>query len=379
MPGKNTKSEFASAERVDRNELEKQIKQIEEIQFIRNISDAVSNMVVILNKYRQIIFANKLFLRFLGLNESSSIIGKRPGEAVNCMHGDNTSGGCGTTEFCSRCGAMNAILVSQGGEQSVKECRIITIEKEALDLKVTATPYSPNGEMYTIFAIEDISNEKRRQTLERVFFHDVLNSAGGISSLSDLIAQINDPAEIMEIAQLINRSASSLVEEIKAQRNLSAAERNDYTLEFSDINSLELLQDLSNLYSNHEVITDKHIVIEPESEKFNFKTDSVLMRRILGNMIKNALEASLSEGIVTLNCKLLEKQVLFSVHNNNYIQQENQLQLFKRSFSTKGVGRGIGTYSMKLFGEKYLKGKVWFESDRNNGTTFFVRIPSEDK
>mgnify|MGYP006293419399 CR=1 len=36
--------------------------------------------------------------------------------------------------------------------------------------------------------------------------------------------------------------------------------------------------------------------------------------------------------------------------------------LFKRSFSTKGVGRGIGTYSMKLFGEKYLKGKVDFKN-----------------
>jgi len=55
--------------------------------------------------------------------------------------------------------------------------------------------------------------------------------------------------------------------------------------------------------------------------------------------------------------------------------KEIQLQLFKRSFSTKGIGRGIGTYSMKLFGEKYLKGRVGFESTEENGTTFFIEIP----
>jgi sensor histidine kinase regulating citrate/malate metabolism len=50
------------------------------------------------------------------------------------------------------------------------------------------------------------------------------------------------------------------------------------------------------------------------------------------------------------------------------------MQLFQRSFSTKGTGRGIGTYSMKLFGEKYLEGRVDFESTRENGTTFFIEI-----
>jgi sensor histidine kinase regulating citrate/malate metabolism len=65
------------------------------------------------------------------------------------------------------------------------------------------------------------------------------------------------------------------------------------------------------------------------------------------------------------------------VHNDNYIERETQLQLFKRSFSTKGAGRGIGAYSMKLFGEKYLNGKVWFESTQKEGTTFYISLPNK--
>ena len=51
-------------------------------------------------------------------------------------------------------------------------------------------------------------------------------------------------------------------------------------------------------------------------------------------------------------------------------------QIFQRSFSTKGPGRGLGTYSVKLFTEQYLKGKVGFESLEGKGTTFFVSLPA---
>jgi sensor histidine kinase regulating citrate/malate metabolism len=91
-------------------------------------------------------------------------------------------------------------------------------------------------------------------------------------------------------------------------------------------------------------------------------------------MIKNALEASLPDATVTISCAKSGEKIRFSVHNTTFIPRDIQLQLFKRSFTTKGVGRGLGTYSMKLLGEKYLKGKVGFESTEQNGTTFFIEI-----
>jgi len=49
--------------------------------------------------------------------------------------------------------------------------------------------------------------------------------------------------------------------------------------------------------------------------------------------------------------------------------------LFQRSFSTKGEGRGLGTYSIKLYTERYLKGTVSFSSAEGEGTVFRVRYP----
>jgi sensor histidine kinase regulating citrate/malate metabolism len=51
------------------------------------------------------------------------------------------------------------------------------------------------------------------------------------------------------------------------------------------------------------------------------------------------------------------------------------LQVFQRSFSTKGRGRGIGTDSVRLLTEKYLEGRVAFTSTANTGTTFEVTLP----
>jgi sensor histidine kinase regulating citrate/malate metabolism len=54
---------------------------------------------------------------------------------------------------------------------------------------------------------------------------------------------------------------------------------------------------------------------------------------------------------------------------------DTQLQIFNRSFSTKGGNRGVGTYSIKLLTERYLHGKVSFISSVETGTIFKVILP----
>jgi hypothetical protein len=68
-------------------------------------------------------------------------------------------------------------------------------------------------------------------------------------------------------------------------------------------------------------------------------------------------------------------QVWFLVHNPGFIAAEVQPQVFTLSFSTKGAGRGLGTYGMRLLSERFLSGRVEFESHPTAGTTFTVTLP----
>ena len=104
-------------------------------------------------------------------------------------------------------------------------------------------------------------------------------------------------------------------------------------------------------------------------------TDPRLLTRVLGNLVKNAAEASERGQTVTLGCRLGGLKLTFWVHNIGVMTREVQLQVFQRSFTTKGAGRGLGTYSVKLLTERCLEGAVAFESSEEAGTTFRVILP----
>ena len=122
-------------------------------------------------------------------------------------------------------------------------------------------------------------------------------------------------------------------------------------------------------------VVSRSIIISRDSTSTIFYSDEQILSRVLGNLLKNALEATPEDGTVTLGCSTSGKNIQFWCNNHGVIPRETQLQIFHRSFSTKGEGRGIGLYSVKLMTERYLKGKVNFTSDDSSGTTFTVTYP----
>ena len=77
---------------------------------------------------------------------------------------------------------------------------------------------------------------------------------------------------------------------------------------------------------------------------------------------------------VTLDCRRRGDSVEFRVHNPAYIPHDEQIQIFRRTFSTKGRDRGLGTYSIRLLSE-YLEGDVSYTSSKEAGTTFVATYP----
>lgn len=370
-------TEFAPAKRASREEILSQAQNFPRIPLLNSFISSIFDIVLVLNKELQIILANENLRRFVGAIDRNSFLGLRPGEALRCIHAGENIEGCGASEYCQECGALKAILASQKGEVSVQECRIMREDvDDPLDLKVYASPLRENGDQFTILAITDVSHEKRRRALERIFFHDVLNTAGGLHGFVELL-QHSDASETTELKDPLLDLSRELVEEIRAQRDLTAAENNELSVTLASTKSLAFMHEIRDLYKNHEVAQSRSIQIDSRSANSEFLTDSFLLRRVVGNMVKNGLEASLENETVTLACRLNKTGIEFLVHNPRFMPRPVQLQVFQRSFSTKGSNRGLGTYSMKLLGEQYLGGKVSFATTPENGTTFKIWLPLE--
>jgi signal transduction histidine kinase len=134
------------------------------------------------------------------------------------------------------------------------------------------------------------------------------------------------------------------------------------------------MQKLCALYVNHDSATGRSLVMGNAPECLIISDNRILLR-ILGNLLKNALEATPKGGEIVFSATENDENVSFAIQNPGVMPHEVQLQLFQRSFSTKSaMGRGIGTYSVKLFGERYLKGKVGFISREPEGTTFTFTV-----
>ena len=374
------KTMFAPAERISKKEVDRLYGELSNDNLLKLILDAMPEVAAILTPERQAIYANNALLSLISGRSAADYLGERPGELLQCIHAAETGGGCGTTVSCRFCGAVNAIVEClRTGEQVQNECRISAIaegEHVSYDFMVTATPFPFNGHPYIVFTVKDISDQKRRKVLEKTFFHDVLNTAGGLDGVLHVMKETEDQELLKELRGFAAKASNDLIEGITTQRALMEAESGELLVRNTNFEVNELMNDVAKTMRHHQISGGKTIVVVPYHGYPNMYSDAHLIKRILTNLVKNALEASFNSDTITLSATESGQNIEFSIHNPGLIPEAVSRQIFQRSFSTKGVDRGLGLYSVKLLSTRYLKGNASFTTDEANGTTFEVNIPA---
>jgi nitrogen-specific signal transduction histidine kinase len=343
------------------------------------IFGSIAGISAVINSSRQIVYANETFLEFLGIKSLEPVLGKRTGEVISCINSEVGSLGCGTSAACNYCGAVNAIFQSQEtNSKTVRETSISSVidgEMKSWDLKITSTPIMLAGQEFYILSLQDISFQNRLAALEKIFFHDLLNIASGLNGLLTIMKEGIDPEETYDLIIKSEEVSRDIIEEIMMYKQLRAAEEGDIQIKPEKVNSVESIGSVIGIISSHEAGHKKVVLIAEDSYDTEFITDRILLQRIIINMLKNALEATTCEGIVLAGAENRGENIRFWVRNEGIMPHHIQMQIFKRSFSTKGKGRGLGTYSVRLLAENYLKGKAGFISNEEEGTIFFVDLP----
>jgi signal transduction histidine kinase len=371
---------FDSPQRSTLQELELRVSRISQNPTIIQLLDSFPDLALILDCNREIVAFNKNAEELLRRKENGEVIGQRLGEALRCIHASEMSGGCGTSVFCADCGAGKSNQKTiQKLESAENECRVIVNYdgfETSLDFKVITSPLNFEDENYVVFAIKNLESEKRRELLEKIFFHDVLNTASVIFGISGMISEVRETDDFDKYAKILLNTSEQLIQEIQAQRDLSNAETGKLVIYPAQDTVKDILEKAFELYENNSITKGKSFVCDYPEEMMIIETDHHFIIRSLGNLIKNALEAINPGEKVSLSAYEYGENIRFVVSNDGVIPKHIQLQIFNRSFSTKAKkGRGIGTYSVKLLIENYLKGKVNFISNENDQTKFIIEVP----
>lgn len=110
--------------------------------------------------------------------------------------------------------------------------------------------------------------------------------------------------------------------------------------------------------------------------------DSKLMRMVLQNILSNAIKYTHEGGIVDFSVSVPDGvNILIIIKDSGYgIPEHQQKDIFSKLFRADNVkqmdveGTGLGLYITKSIIES-SNGKIWFESEENRGSTFFVTFP----
>ncbi len=370
---------FDPHHRASESEIARELKAIAKNPVMNAVLDAAGTDMLVLNRQLQVVAANNRAAHDKAKPRLVNPLGPRLGEVYGCANAKTSSKGCGTASECAYCGALHVILSSLEQGQTISgECLMRTrtaAGNGAGEFNITATPIDIGNKRFVVAALNDISDKKRHALLERIFVHDLKNALTGLIGWSDILAQTPDE-NTTATASRIAALARNIGEEIETHRLLTAAESGNLAATFQDVALEEVLLPLKALFGRHELAYAKQVLMpEPIPDRI-LHTDPAVLRRVLVNMITNALEATPTNGTIRVGFQALEGSIVFSVWNEGLIPSEIAAHIFKRSFSTKAAaGRGLGTYSMKIFGEDVLGGVVSFASDAEKGTTFQIVLP----
>lgn len=374
LPQENDRQSVAGVSADGNNPLEQQRRAWRSQPCLAQVLDAAPEILLVLNANWQIVFANQAALTCDADTAVGGFGNQRWGDVLGCQYAA-AEGGCGSTRFCRLCGGRQAIETAIRGTRDVQDCRLSTCSGAALDLRVTAVPMDWDTQRYAICTLADHRAQKRRRALERLFFHDVLNTAVGVRGLTDLLLEA-EGEHASEVRSMIASTAATLVEQIQSQRLLTMAENKELPVSSQPIDSLAFLQGIQAKWLQEAKMRHLNLAVTADSVSVRFLSDEAILSHVLNSLVRNAFDASSRGMVIALGCAAEQQAVVFRVQNSTAMTEDVQLQVFQRSFSTRGPGRGTGTYSVKLLAEQYLAGKAGFRTSGSDGTTFYVRLPS---
>jgi hypothetical protein len=374
---KRPKTYFASPERASKAALRMAAASAGRNPVIDSVMKNFGGLVAVLNEHRQIVALNEALLEALGVADATKALGLRPGEAAGCIYAQDGPGGCGTGRYCSDCGAVIAIVTAQDtGKPAEKDCALSVRQgRKAMDIdfQVRCVPVDVAEQRMLLLFLRDVSEDRRRGALERMFFHDVANLLTSLCVAGDIMAGLHEDDALV---QGLQQGLDLLAREVEIQRALSMSGGRVTLAPKEATSTRQALAKIRAIFATHPAAAGKVLTVDRGDVPLVTNTD--LLVRVLASLVTNAMEGTPRGGRVKVWARRKRQDVVISVWNREVMPEGVARRIYQRYFTTKpGPGRGLGTFTVKWLTEEFLGGHVDFESAAGQGTTFRVHLPAK--
>jgi len=181
-------------------------------------------------------------------------------------------------------------------------------------------------------------------------------------------------------AEEIQNGSNRMTELVNALLNVSRIELGNFAVDPKPISIATVLDNV--LKDIQTLVKESNIALELDLEEApdSYKADSNLLSMIFQNLITNAIKYT-DKGSVKVRVYQKSKKLQIEVSDTGLgIPEDQQKNIFKKMFRASNVkrtdttGTGLGLYLVKAIVEE-VNGTIRFESQENEGTTFFITMP----
>ena len=234
----------------------------------------------------------------------------------------------------------------------------------------------------------EAANRAKTEFLQRMS-HDIRTPINGICGMVDIADHYADDVEKQsEYREKVKSASHLLLEMLNDVLDMSKLESGEVTLEEISLNLSCIFEEV--LVVIKQMAAERNIRIiweEKEIIHWNLIGSPSHMKRILMNILSNAVKYNKENGDIYISCREIVSDqpemttIEFTCRDTGIGMTEAfQKQIFEpfaqehTGSRTKFAGTGLGMSISKKLVEK-MGGTITFESEEGAGTTFVIRIP----
>ncbi|RYY37658.1 MAG: hypothetical protein EOP46_01805 [Sphingobacteriaceae bacterium] len=225
-------------------------------------------------------------------------------------------------------------------------------------------------------------NSREKDRILRAVAHDLRNPLGGIASLTTSLIDDDDfTEEQKELINLIKETSYNSLELINEILEATNSNNGNFKKEMVDINSL--ISNSVELLRFKAAEKDQRITLDLLKDPREIYISREKIWRVISNLISNATKFSPYGSNIHVKITEEDDEVKIAVNDRgigipDHLKNEvfNMFTDAKRPGTAGEKSFGLGLSICKQIIEKH-DGKIWFESNKQDGTTFYIKLQKQ--
>lgn len=274
-------------------------------------------------------------------------------------------------------------------ERSVRKQFYLPLKIERRHFEVYGAPIIGTNEEWkgVVLVFHDITEIKKLEQMRKDFVanvsHELKTPMTSIKGFSETLLDgaMEDKQMREYFLNIILKETDRLQSLINDLLDLSNIEQESFKLNISKVNLKNILKEVTIILQSKAEEKQITLRTQIEAEHLEVEGDLYRLKQIFINLINNALNYTLNQGKVEIDCVDLGEKIKVNISDTGIgINKDEIPRIFERFYrvdkarSRNSGGTGLGLAIVKHLVEAH-NGKITVKSELNKGTTFSVILP----